>query len=92
MTLDSLEEEIQSYIDNKRPALTGQLRLKPASSLLVMKYLPAKRLGSAVSQQELYASNEPGYTWGGCCLCHAGLDPLEHDDVRRCGSYWQCRF
>jgi hypothetical protein len=62
--LDDLEREIESYIETSKPTVAEKVGQIGDSDLLVIKYLSAARLTATLSSQTMYASEEPGYTWG----------------------------
>ena len=62
-SLDVIERQIEDFVENNKRHCAQILGVRKGN-LLVLKYMPANRLSGALSRQMLYASKEPGYTWG----------------------------
>jgi hypothetical protein len=64
LTLDALESEIEVFILSNKAYCSTCVQMSSGGDVLVLKYMPASRLSATLSGQKLYASKEPGYTWG----------------------------
>lgn len=87
-TLDVLEDAIGSYISEQHDSLLDRFQVN-ADSLYVAKYMNATWLSRVLDDQRLYASNEPGFTWGDAVYVAPLITPFQHHDVRRssrCGD------
>jgi len=62
--LRKIEENIEEHVTSSTVSLHADYR-QADGRIYVIKYLPAKRLGSFLaSGKRLYASDVPGFTWG----------------------------
>lgn len=63
MTIDELESKIEEFIigSGNNTSVTQMIQ---NHRLMVIKYMPAEYLESALNRQQLYASERAGFTWG----------------------------
>ncbi|MBM3813716.1 MAG: hypothetical protein FJW20_18985 [Acidimicrobiia bacterium] len=96
MTLDALEQEIEQYVEERRRRDALLERLKAEKSLFhVIKYLPARWLDTALTNQKLLASDAKGFTWGDAVYVAPLSQPLStmmYGDVGVVGTVNASRF